>query len=317
VGGRCEDCPIDDGTHGAGVVEGVRAHATTPKEAAMCGRYSTGQLSLPRLAEQFQADPAEVEATGDRMSWNVTPTSQVLVITSTSQAPPGHSDAQPDAQDHTDDDSADTGGAGHSGSTRQLRRLRWGLVPSWAKDAKAGNRMINVRAESVTDKPTFKRLLASKRCILPADGFYEWQDLGDDPDAPDAGPTGRPKQRGRKQPFYITTRDGAPLALAGLWTTNSHADPAGPLETCTILTTSANQLMATIHHRMPVILPPDAWDTWLDPDLDDLEVLAGLLVPAPDDLLTLWPIDPAVNSPRSNGEELTRPLEGHEPRTWS
>jgi putative SOS response-associated peptidase YedK len=258
----------------------------------MCGRYSTGQLSLPRLAEQFQADPAE--GTGDRMSWNVTPASDVLVVTATSR------DA---AQD------ADSGDGGRHGATRQLRRLRWGLVPSWAKDLGTGNKMINVRAESVTDKPTFKRLLASSRCILPADGFYEWQDLGPDPDA------GSGKRRSRKQPFYITTRDGSPLALAGLWTTNKHADPAGPVETCTILTTSANQLMSSIHHRMPVILPASAWDTWLDPDLDDIDRLAALLLPAPDDLLTLWPVDPAVNSARSNGEQLTRPLEGHEPRT--
>jgi putative SOS response-associated peptidase YedK len=256
----------------------------------MCGRYSTGQLSLPRLAEQFQADPAEAEATGDRMSWNVTPTSDVLVVTATSQDP-------------------DDGDAGRKGATRQLRRLRWGLVPSWAKELSAGNRMINVRAESVTDKPTFKRLLASRRCILPADGCYEWQDLGPDPDP------GTGKRRQRKQPFYVTTRDGSPLALAGLWTTNKHADPAGPVETCTILTTSANKLMSSIHHRMPVILPESAWDTWLDPDLDDIDRLAALLVPAPDDLLTLWPVDPAVNSARSNGEQLTRPLEGHEPRT--
>jgi putative SOS response-associated peptidase YedK len=283
----------------------------------MCGRYSTGQLSLPRLAEQFQADPAEAEATGDRMSWNVTPTSQVLVITSTSQVPPGDRDAPQDAEDdagrHTDD-GTDAGSVGRMGTVRQLRRLRWGLVPSWAKDPKVGDKMINVRAESVTDKPTFKRLLASTRCILPADGFYEWQDLGPDPDAPNAGPG---KRRGRKQPFYVTTRDGGPLALAGLWATNRHADPAGPVESCTILTTSANQLMSSIHHRMPVILPEATWDTWLDPNLDDVDVLAGLLIPAPDELLTLWPVDPAVSSPRSNAEELTRPLEGHEPRTWS
>jgi putative SOS response-associated peptidase YedK len=257
----------------------------------MCGRYSTGQLTLPKLAEQFQADPAEAEATGHRPSWNVAPSSQVLVVTSA---------AEPDDGD----------GSGQARAARRLRRLRWGLVPSWAKDAKVGNKMINVRAESVTDKPTFRRLLAGKRCILPADGFYEWDSLDPEP----AAGSGR---RRRKQPFYITTRDGAPLALAGLWTVNKHADPAGPVETCTILTTSANRLMAAIHHRMPVILPESAWDTWLDPDVDDLDTLAALLVPAPDDLLQMWPVDPAVNSPRSNGPELTRPLEGHEARTWS
>jgi putative SOS response-associated peptidase YedK len=242
----------------------------------MCGRYSTGQLSLPSLAEQFQADATEAE--GTEPNWNVTPTSQVLVVTAASEGSEG---------------------------ARRLRKLRWGLVPSWAKELKVGNKMINVRAETVADKPTFKRLLASKRCILPADGFYEWQDVGPEPG----------RKRPRKQPFYITTRDGAPLALAGLWTTNRQADPDGPVETCTILTTSANKLMSSIHHRMPVILPESAWDTWLDPDVDAAERLTALLVPAPDDLLMVWPVDQAVSSPRSNGPELTRPLEGHEPRT--
>jgi putative SOS response-associated peptidase YedK len=262
---------------------------TSNEEAGMCGRYSTGQLSLPLLAEQFKADPAEAEAAGHQPNWNITPTSNVLVVTSA-----------------TEPEAGDGGGE----TSRRLRRLKWGLVPSWAKDSSVGNRMINVRAESVTDKPTFKRLLASTRCILPADGFYEWQDLGPDPEA-------KGRKRSRKQPFYITTRDGAPLAIAGLWTTNKHADPTGPVETCTILTTSANKLMSTIHHRMPVLLAPETWDTWLDPELDDVETLARLLVPAPDDLLQLWPVDPAVNSFRSNGPDLTRPLEGHEPRVWS
>jgi putative SOS response-associated peptidase YedK len=257
----------------------------------MCGRYSAGQLSLSLLAERFQADPAEIEAAGERQNWNVTPTSQVVVVTSALEAP-------------------HDGGGDDAETSRRLRRLRWGLVPGWAKDPKVGNRMINVRAETVADKPTFKRLLASRRCILPADGFYEWAQFGPEPEAGTGG------KRQRKQPFYVTTRDGAPLALAGLWTTNNHADPKGPVESCTILTTSANQLMATIHHRMPVILPEAAWDTWLDPDLDDLDRLVELLVPAPDELLTLWPVDTAVNSPRSNSPELTRPLEGHEPRTW-
>ncbi len=274
----------------------------------MCGRYSAGQLSLPLLAEQFKADPAQVE--GQEPNWNVTPASKVVVVTSVPEAVrDGDSEARQDTEGHADDGTGDAS-SDRVEASRRLRRLRWGLVPSWAKDPKMGNRMINVRAESVTDKPTFKRLLASRRCVLPADGFYEWQDLGPDPDA------GPGRRRQRKQPFYITTRDGGPLALAGLWTTNNHADPAGPVETCTILTTSANQLMSSVHHRMPVILPEAVWDTWLDPDVDDVAALAELLVPAPDDLLQMWPVDPAVNSPRSNSPELTRPLEGHEPRTW-
>src|SRR5262245_51979768 len=279
----------------------------------MCGRYSTGQLSLSLLAERFQADPAE--AGEDRPNWNVAPTSQVVVVTSALEAP---RDGDGNDDEHAAG-AAGEGASGHGGDaggpgpgraeiSRRLRRLRWGLVPGWAKDLKVGNRMINVRAESVTDKPTFKRLLANSRCILPADGFYEWAQFGADPDA-------GTDRRSRKQPFYVTTRDGAPLALAGLWTTNRHADAGGAVDSCTILTTSANKLMETVHHRMPVILPPETWDAWLDPANTDTDALASLLVPATDDQLQLWPVDAAVNSPRSNSPELTRPLEGHEPVT--
>jgi putative SOS response-associated peptidase YedK len=234
----------------------------------MCGRFtSVSQLSL--LAERFRADPAGAE--GHRPSWNVNPASDILVVV-----------------------------AGKDGA-RQLRELRWGLVPRWAKEAKGGRPLINMRAETVREKPTWKRSLAGNRCIIPIDGFYEWQDQG----------KGR-----RKQPFYITSRDGEPLALAGLWST--WRDPEGDgdeLWTCTILTTTANKLMRSVHHRMPVILLPEAWDAWLDPDNKDVEQLAALLVPAPEELLALWPVDQAVSNPRSNGEELTKPLEGHEPVT--
>jgi putative SOS response-associated peptidase YedK len=293
----------------------------------MCGRYSAGQLSLPLLAEQFQAEP-EVEE--HHFSWNVVPTSQVLVVTSVresardaagDQAADGHAAGKAkgkagsktggETESKADGKAGDQAGgeAEPVETSRRLRRLRWGLVPNWAKDPKIGNKMINVRGESVTEKPTFKRLLASNRCILPADGFYEWQDLGPDPEA------GSGRKRQRKQPFYITTQSGEPLALAGLWTVNKHADPSGPVETCTILTVAANKLMSSIHHRMPVILPEAAWDTWLDPDFDDVDKLAELLVPAPDDMLRMWPVDSAVSSPRSNHPDLIRPLEGHEPRT--
>ncbi len=275
----------------------------------MCGRYSAAtKLSL--LAEQFQADPAE--AGEDRPNWNVTPTSNVLVVTAVQTAlHDGDAEAAQGTAGHPKDET-EAGGPAGAETSRRLRRLRWGLVPRWATDPKVGNRMINVRAETITDKPTFKRLLASSRCLLPADGFFEWDALSPDPDT---GPDAKGRRQ-RKQPFYITSRDGMPLALAGLWTTNNHADPSGPVETCTILTTAANQLMATIHHRMPVILPPEAWEAWLDPADTDTDKLASLLVPAPDDLLQMWPVDPAVNSPRSNSPQLTRPLEGHEARTW-
>jgi putative SOS response-associated peptidase YedK len=238
----------------------------------MCGRFSSStQLSF--LLEQFRAEPAGVE--GHQPSWNVAPASDILVVMASSDG------------------------------ARQLRALRWGLVPRWAKSPTAANKMINLRAETVREKPSWKSSLARRRCIIPIDGFYEWQDQG----------KGR-----RKQPFYITARDQQPLALAGLWATwhapDDDADgPGDELWTCTILTTTANQLMGSVHHRMPVILPAEAWDAWLDPANTDVEQLAALLEPAPEELLALWPVDQAVGNPRNNRPELQEPLEGHQPVT--
>jgi putative SOS response-associated peptidase YedK len=230
----------------------------------MCGRFSsTTQLSF--LLERFRAEPSGVE--DHRPSWNVAPASNILVV------------------------------VGGDDGARQLRELRWGLVPRWSTDPKSGNRMINMRAETVRDKPTWRRTLGSKRCIIPIDGFYEWQDQG---------------KGKRKQPFYIAARDGQPLALAGLWATWRDPDGGDELWTCTILTTTANKLMASVHHRMPVILLPESWDAWLDPENKDVDQLAALLEPAPEELLALWPVDQAVGNPRNNGPELQQPLEGHE-----
>ena len=173
-------------------------------------------------------------------------------------------------------------------------------MPLWAKDPDAKNRMINLRAETVREKKSWKGSLARKRCIIPIDGFYEWQDQG---------------KGQRKQPFYITSRDFSPLALAGLWATWRDPESGEELFTCTILTTSANDLMESVHHRMPVILAPEDWDTWLDPENTDTDELAKLLVPAPEEMLTLWPVDKAVGNVRNNRPELQEPLEGHQPIT--
>jgi len=241
----------------------------------MCGRFSsTSQLQF--LLEQFRAEPHGVE--GHQPSWNVAPASDILVVTASSDG------------------------------ARQLRALRWGLVPRWAKDPSGANRMINLRAETVKEKKGWRSSLARKRCIIPVDGFYEWQDQG---------------KGKRKQPFYITSRDFSPLALAGLWATwrdpaagkDEQADGDDELWTCTILTTTANKLMGSVHHRMPVILAPESWDAWLDPDNTDIDQLAELLRPAPEELLTLWPVDPAVGNVRNNRPELQEPLEGHQPIT--
>jgi putative SOS response-associated peptidase YedK len=171
---------------------------------------------------------------------------------------------------------------------RELSFLRWGLVPSWAEDLSIGNRMINARAESVAEKPSFRKAFASRRCLIVADGFYEWQAQGK-----------------TKQPYYITVDGGGPFAMAGLWESNKKIavindtpNEAGVLETCTIITTHANSLMAPLHQRMPVIVPSDAYDLWLDPGVGDTERLLPLLVPYPAESMHAVPVSQHVNNPR-------------------
>jgi putative SOS response-associated peptidase YedK len=232
----------------------------------MCGRY-VSSTPVAKLAKRFMVEEVKVEK--HEPSYNVAPTDEVLAVA--------------------------VGKEGH----RQLGAFKWGLVPSWARDPKIGNRMINLRAETVSEGAAFRRTLARRRCILPADGFYEWKDMG----------KGR-----RKQPFFIRSRSGDPLALAGLWEVWKPRDEqdAEWLRTCTIITTEPNALLAPIHDRMPVVLPPETWDTWLDESNQDVDALAALLVPAPDDLLELYPVGNDVSNVANDGEQLIVPLEGHE-----
>ncbi len=146
---------------------------------------------------------------------------------------------------------------------------------------------------------SFKTAMRRRRCIIPADGFYEWQRLGEK----------------RKQPFFIVRRDRKPMALAGLWEVWKPRDDPGAdwLRSTTIITGEPNELVARLHDRMPVILPEDAWDTWLDRDNEDVESLVQLLVPYPADLLEAYPVDTLVNSVQNDGPELIEPLEGHDP----
>lgn len=170
--------------------------------------------------------------------------------------------------------------------TTHLDLLRWGLIPSWAKEESIGSKMINARAETLAEKPSFKRLLHSKRCLLVADGFYEWK-----------------KEQGGKTPMYITLQDKEPFAFAGLWDTWRDAD-GQQIRTCTIITTEANELVAPIHNRMPVILPRNAQEEWLDPSLHDDRILLPLLAPYPAEEMSARPVSRLVNNPRYEGAEL-------------
>ena len=177
------------------------------------------------------------------------------------------------------------------GASRRLDAFHWGLVPSWAKDVSIGNRMTNARAETVAEKPSFKNSLAKRRCIVPVDGFYEWKAV--------------PGQKA-KQPFYIHRTDDEPLAFAGLWA-EWRGEIRGEervIRSTTIITTEANEVIEPIHNRMPVVLPPSAWDLWLSPQNLEVESVRPLLVPAPPQLLTLHPVSTEVNNARNKGEHL-------------
>ena len=183
------------------------------------------------------------------------------------------------------------------GSARHLDAFHWGLVPLWAKDPKIGSRMINARAETLAEKNAFKSAFKRRRCLIPVDGFYEWKK---DPSAP---------AKAKKQPYFIHRPDGEPFAFAGLWEVwKGPNKDQEPLRSCTIITTSPNEPMAAIHDRMPVILPPSAWDTWLDRELDDLDLLGKLLVPSPPEIITMHPVSTEVNNVRNKGEHLIEEL---------
>ncbi len=169
-----------------------------------------------------------------------------------------------------------------------LDMLRWGLIPSWSKEESIGSRMINARAETLAEKPSFKRLVHSKRCLVVTDGFYEWR-----------------QEPGKKSktPMYMTLESKEPFAFAGLW--DSWRNPDGEqIRTCTIITTEPNELLATIHNRMPAILTPEARERWLDPALHDERALLSLLIPYKSDEMAARPVSRLVNDPRYEGAEL-------------
>lgn len=177
-------------------------------------------------------------------------------------------------------------------AARESRLFRWGLVPFWAKDPTIGNRLINARAETVAAKPAFRRPLRERRCLILADGFYEWE------------------QRGRrKQPWYIRMRDSRPFAFAGLWDRWQLASDE-PIETCAIVTTEPNEVIGRVHNRMPAILSPEAYGLWLDPTFQDVEGVQAVLRPFPAEEMVAFPVGTQVNSPVHDSPDLIVPLAG-------
>lgn len=176
-------------------------------------------------------------------------------------------------------------------SSRIGSMMRWGLIPFWAKDLKRSPVMNNARAETVAGKPMFRHAFRERRCLIPASGFFEWQKMAS----------------GRKQPFYISSRDGNPLSFAGIWDSATTGE-GDRIESCAILTTDCNALMQPIHDRMPVIVPIEDWDTWLDPMPSTDEVLLPLLKPFAPDLMQLWAVSPAVGNVANQGQELIKPF---------
>ncbi|MGZ5829332.1 MAG: SOS response-associated peptidase [Xanthobacteraceae bacterium] len=173
---------------------------------------------------------------------------------------------------------------------RQFALVRWGLIPPWVKDPKKFSLLINARRDSVLDKPSFRNAMRRRRCLFPADGFYEWK----------AGPAG-------KRPYAILPRAGGPIAFAGLWET--WVGPNGEeLETAAIVTTEANRALGSLHNRMPVVIPPEAFEMWLDCRNVDAETVAALLVPAPDDFFDAYEISAAVNRVANDSVDLLTPF---------
>ncbi len=222
----------------------------------MCGRYTLSQQP-ETLAEIFALNTVpEIEP-----RYNIAPTQKVAVVLQT-----------------TDTDS------------RQLQRLRWGLIPSWAKDLSIGAKLINARSETVAEKPSFRSAFKHRRCLIVADGFYEWQ-----------------RQERKKQPFYFRLQDRQPFAFAGLW--ERWKSPEGEeITSCTILTTQANELLQPIHDRMPVILQPSYYNLWLDPHSTSPEPLQQILNPYPTDAMTAYPVSTLVNSTANERPECINSL---------
>lgn len=237
----------------------------------MCGRYASAR-ARQELLDEFQIS---LDATEDVLEadYNVAPTKPVPAVLERRPR-----DAPEEAE-----------------VVRQLRAVRWGLVPSWAKDLSVGSRLINARVETVHEKPSFRKAFAQRRCLLPADGYFEWYTMQE---------SGR---KPRKQPFFIRPRDGRPMAMAGLY--ELWRSPDGEwIWSCTVITTEATDDLGRIHDRMPMVVEPERWDAWLDPARTRPDEVMGLLVPAMAGTMEAFPVSSMVSNVRNNGPELIQPL---------
>lgn len=216
----------------------------------MCGRFAQ-KTPAKKVAKQFKVE--EVPPLAER--YNVAPTQTVL-------------------------------GVREQGGVREAMFFKWGLVPRWAKDPAIGNKLINARSETVTEKPSFREGFARRRCLIPADGFYEWQRSG-----------------GRKQPFFFRMRDEGPFGFAGLWE-RWEGEGGEVIDSCTILTTEANEILRPVHDRMPVIVHPEDYSLWLEGDERERILLMELLRPYPAEEMAGYPVSLLVNSPNNRGAEL-------------
>ena len=223
----------------------------------MCGRF-TLHHTLEEIEERFAAE-AVAEATP---RYNIAPTQDILVVT--------------------------------QNGSRHLQAYHWGLIPSWAKDPAIGNRMINARAETLAEKPSFRTALSRRRCLIPADGFYEWQNPPEGTKTP-------------RTPMHIRLGDGGLFAFAGLWD-EWHTPDGSPLRSCTIITTSPNALTAPIHDRMPVLLRPEDEALWLDKSITQASDLLPLLVPYPTEAMATYAVSRQVNAPTVDGPECIVPV---------
>src|SRR5450432_1741831 len=256
----------------------------------MCGRYATARDPAD-LIEEFGVDRDLVD---EQLApnYNVAPTDPVYAVVERLNK------EQPSEPPQ-----------------RQLRVVRWGLVPSWAKDRKIASRLINARSETLAEKPAFRKAFATRRCLLPADGYYEW--YTDDPAESVADtPQGKQGEQGKhaKQPYFIRNRGGGVLPMAGLYEfwRDPQAEPdVDPwLSSSAVITTEATDDIGRIHDRMPMLVEPQNWARWLDPRIDDPEMLSELLVPAAAGRLEAFAVSTQVNDVRNNGPELIEPVSG-------